>query len=75
MFLHRGEYCVDYHWLIERRKKKGLSQAKLASLIDVHKSYIGKIENGRRPSVEVAKSLASALDFEWTRFYEGNSGD
>ena len=29
----------------------------------------------RRPSVEVAKKIASVMGFNWTRFYEDDSND
>ncbi|ARU61279.1 hypothetical protein CBW65_09945 [Tumebacillus avium] len=57
-------------WLTEKRKNKGLSQSQLATLVEVDRSYITRIENGRRPSVEIAQRIAVVLDFPWTKFFE-----
>jgi len=35
-------------WLKTKRKEKGLSQRKLADLLDIHHSIVGKIETGER---------------------------
>lgn len=35
-------------WLKTKRREKGLSQRKLANLLDIHHSIIGKIETGER---------------------------
>ena len=35
-------------WLKTKRKEKGLSQRKLAQLLEIHHSIIGKIETGER---------------------------
>lgn len=53
------------------RKSSGKSQAEIAQIIGITRAAYSNIENGkRRPSVEVAKRIAAALGFEWTRFYE-----
>lgn len=53
------------------RKSSGKSQAEIAEAIGISRAAYSNIENGkRRPSVEVAKRIAAALGFEWTRFYE-----
>ncbi len=47
------------------RKDKGLSQRKLASLIDIDFTYLSKLENNRvdyPPKEEVINSLAEHLD-------------
>ena len=47
------------------RKDKGLSQRKLASLIDIDFTYLSKLENNRvdyPPREHVIKSLARELD-------------
>jgi len=47
---------------VERKKKK-ITQEQLAELVDVHRTYIGFIEQGKRnPSVVNIKKIASALD-------------
>ena len=57
-------------WLVEIRGPK--SQYKVAEEIGIAQSTYASIETGsRRPSVEMAKRIAKAMGFEWTRFYEG----
>ena len=59
------------NWLEDLRKAKGISKAKLAEIVGLDISAIGKYERGeRRPSPEKAKVIAATLDFDWTRFYE-----
>jgi transcriptional regulator with XRE-family HTH domain len=53
-----------------KRGEKQLTQEQLAELVGVDRSTITKIENGGRPSVDTAKTIASFLDFEWTLFFE-----
>ena len=56
-------------WLIELRK--GRSQTQIAEAAGISQQMYSAIELGeRRPSVEVAKKIASVLGFPWTRFYE-----
>ena len=58
-------------WLKDIRAKKGLTQQEVANAANVDVTMISKIELGeRRPSVEVAKKIASVLEFPWTRFFE-----
>ena len=58
-------------WLKDIRAKKELTQREVANAANVDVTMISKIELGeRRPSVEVAKKIASVLGFDWTRFYE-----
>jgi transcriptional regulator with XRE-family HTH domain len=47
--------------LKELRKKKGLSQAKLAKLINVAQPQVSAWENGRTPSIGSLERLAKAL--------------
>lgn len=61
-------------WLVSLRGDQ--SQQELADKIGMSQSGYALIETGsRRPSVETAKKIASALGFDWTRFFEseGNS--
>ena len=45
------------------RKRKGLSQEKLAELAGLHRTYVSSIERGERNiSLENIKRLAQALD-------------
>jgi putative transcriptional regulator len=58
-------------WLRNKRLEKQLTQAQLAKMVGADATMISKIEVGeRRPSVELAKRIAEALGFDWTRFYE-----
>lgn len=53
------------------RKSKGLTQSELAKEAGVSHSLVIKIEHGeRKPSVRVAKLIASVLQFRWTDFYD-----
>jgi transcriptional regulator with XRE-family HTH domain len=58
-------------WLKAIRRKKEYTQNELAMLAGIAQESYSNIENGkRRPSVEVAKKIADALDFDWTLFFE-----
>jgi len=47
------------------RKKRNLSQMKLAEMLDTSTSYIGEIEiNRKTPSMEMVEKIANALDVE-----------
>ncbi|MBQ6986786.1 MAG: helix-turn-helix transcriptional regulator [Oscillibacter sp.] len=53
------------------RQKKGLAGSDVSMMTGISHQHYNYIENGkRRPSVEVAKRIAAALGFDWTRFYE-----
>lgn len=45
----------------ELRKKKGLTQEKLAEKANLHRAYFWDIENGRNISVKTAYQIAHAL--------------
>lgn len=63
-------------WLIIYREKKKLTQEQLAKICETTQMNISNLENGiRRPSVEIAKKIGKALDFEWTKFYEEENPD
>ena len=63
-------------WLKDIRAKKELTQQEVANAANVDVTMICKIELGeRRPSVEVAKKIASVLGFNWTRFYEDDNDE
>lgn len=55
---------MDYRTLIrEKRKEKGLSQERLAKLIQVSQPFIAEIESGRKkPSVDVLMRICAVLD-------------
>lgn len=56
-------------WLSEIRGNR--SQYKIAEEIGIPQSTYASIECGaRKPSVPMAKKIAAALGFEWTRFFE-----
>jgi transcriptional regulator with XRE-family HTH domain len=58
--------------LVDKRTQLGLTQEKVAELAGIERSYYTKIENGTKPSVKVAKRIASVLRFEWTLFFESS---
>ena len=58
-------------WLTETRVRQGFKQKDIAQYAQISAASYCLIESGnRRPSVEVAKRIASALGFDWTRFFE-----
>jgi transcriptional regulator with XRE-family HTH domain len=58
-------------WLREARRNKGLSQKEIAKQAGISQQGYSFIESGTRtPSVPTAKRIASALGFDWQRFYE-----
>lgn len=53
------------------RKRNNLTLSQLSEQTGLSESYLSLIENQeRRPSVDAAKRIASALGFSWTRFFE-----
>lgn len=53
------------------RKAKGLRQTDLAKASGISQSLVVKLESGeRKPSVKVAKRIASVLGFDWTEFFK-----
>lgn len=56
-------------WLVEMRGDR--SQAALAKEIGIPQSTYAAIEVGiRHPSVPMAKRIAEAMGFCWTKFFE-----
>ena len=55
---------MDYRTLIrEKRKEKGLSQERLAKLVQGSQPFIAEIESGRKkPSVDVLMRICAVLD-------------
>ena len=55
---------MDYRTLIrEKRKEKGLSQERLAKLVQVSPPFIAEIESGRKtPSGDVGRRFCGVLD-------------
>lgn len=61
-------------WFISMRKEKNMTQEEIAEKVGVTRQLISSIENGNtNPSVSTAKKIASALGFDWQRFYEAAS--
>ena len=53
----------------EIRQKKGMSQEKLAELIDSHQVYISEIENGKKiPSLSVIYKTAQFFNLSLSDF-------
>ena len=60
-------------WLKEIRTAAKKSQQEVANSAGISQSYYAGIEDGTRGkplSVPIAKAIAKALDFEWTKFYD-----
>ena len=55
---------MDYRTLIrEKTREKGLSQERLAKLVQVSQPFIAEIESGRKkPSVDVLMRICAVLD-------------
>ena len=66
---------MDYRTVIrERRKEKGLSQGKLAELVQVSQPFIAEIESGRKkPSVDVLLRICEVLEISMFGKEETNS--
>ncbi|WP_332649749.1 helix-turn-helix transcriptional regulator [Lysinibacillus sp. 54212] len=59
------------NWLKEIRSNRVKTQSEVADAAEISRSYYTKIELGlKTPTVEVAKKIANALDFDWTIFFE-----
>ena len=63
-------------WLAKYRNDKGLTQQEVADVSDIERPFYTQIETGtRNPSVDKAKNIARALGFDWTIFFEDESGE
>lgn len=63
-------------WLKYKRLNKKLTQNEVAEASGIERAYYTMIELGeRRPSVQVAKSIAKVLDFDWTIFFESKCNE
>ena len=52
------------------RKQKGYTQEYLASILDLHPDYIGKIERGKRsPSVKTLLLILDNLNIKYSDFF------
>ena len=62
--------------LKELRKKKGISQADLADLIEVHFTQVSRYERGEtKPNAEAMTKLAKALDTTVDYLMSGSTDD
>lgn len=62
---------MDCNWLKEIRLSAGDTQEQAAAKAGVNRSFYSMLELGiRKPSPKVAKKIANAMGFDWTRFYE-----
>ncbi len=58
-------------WLIEARKKKGMTQEQLAKIIGVTCNCITQYEKNQRfPKPEILVKICKILDVEISSFYE-----
>lgn len=58
--------------LAEIRKQKGITQEQLAVLIDVHRTYIGFIEQGKRnPSIGNINKISKVLNVSLSDLFRG----
>lgn len=63
-------------WLVNKRTEKKLTQKQVATGANIERAYYTQIELGtRRPSVSVAKRIASVLDFDWTIFFDNQCSE
>ncbi len=57
--------------LKELREDKNYTQDELASIVNVHQTYIGKLETGKsNPSLLLIYKLTKALDVTLYKFFE-----
>ncbi len=56
--------------LAQLRKQKGFTQEHLASILELHEDYIGKIERGQRnPSVKTLLLILDNLKIKYSDFF------
>jgi len=54
------------------RKQKGITQERLADLVDLHRTYIGFIEQGKRnPSIGNLYKIAGVLGVTLDKLFRG----
>lgn len=59
-----------------KRTEKGLTQQQLADQIHCVRTVIANIECGiAQPSIETAKAIGRALEFDWWEFFEEGGDD
>jgi transcriptional regulator with XRE-family HTH domain len=53
------------------RKQKGITQEKLADAVDLHRTYIGFIEQGKRnPSIANIHKISKALNIKLAELFK-----
>lgn len=53
------------------RMKQGITQAKLAEILDVHEKYISKVETGKQNvTIKTLNKLSVALNIEMYKFLQ-----
>lgn len=58
----------------ELRKSKGLSQEALANIAEVDRTYMTKVETGKRNvTVKILEKIIIALDSDFGTFFNGNN--
>lgn len=63
-------------WLKKLRLEKKLTQQNVADRSEIERSYYTMIEKGNRtPSVQVAKTIALVIGFDWTIFFESECNE
>lgn len=63
-------------WLKMKRIDKKMTHDDVAKASSIERAYYTMIEQGtRRPSVQVAKSIAKVLDFDWIIFFDDKCND
>ena len=64
------------NYLLKVRRQKGMTQQAVEDITGIDTATLSLYENGlRTPSVENAKKLSSALDFDWVKLYEDDDED
>ena len=54
------------------RRQKGISQEKLADAVDVHRTYVGFVEQGKRnPSIGKLRKIAKAVGLPLDKLFKG----
>lgn len=63
-------------WLKKIREEKMLTHEKIASKVGISRVYYTQIETGvRNPRVNIAKKIATVLEFDWTIFFNDYSNE
>ena len=63
------------NWLKVKRKQARITMSEISNLIGISAPSYCNIENGHtNPTVENAKKIAGVLGFDWTMFYDDETG-